>query len=144
MRIGIMCSLAFAKEVSEIRDELERAGHTVSLPFTVEHILDGKITVREIEEMKRKRIFAERAKRLDLIRWNWERMQNDDAVLVVNLEKNGTKNYIGANTFLEIGFAHVLKKKIFLWCDLPDLDFYRDELVAMSPIALRQDIAKIE
>ena len=41
-------------------------------------------------------------------------MQGADAVLVLNYDKKGIKNYIGGNTLMEIGFAHVLNQKIFL------------------------------
>ena len=70
-------------------------------------------------------------------------MKNDDAILVVNLPKKGTRGYIGANTFLEIGFAHVLGMKIFTWDDLPTNDFYHDELLAMNPVVVHGDISLI-
>jgi len=44
----------------------------------------------------------------------YEIIKECDAILVLNLEKNKIKNYIGGNTFLEMGFAHVLNKKIYL------------------------------
>ena len=63
----------------------------------------------EIEEIK---IYQKNNN--DAIREFWRIMQGADAVLVLNIDKNGIKNYIGGNTFLEIGFAHVLDQKIFL------------------------------
>ena len=55
-------------------------------------------------------------------------IQKSDAILVLNLTKNGIENYIGGNTFLEMGFAHVLEKKIFVYNKLPDVG-YKDEIL---------------
>ena len=69
-------------------------------------------------------------------------IKESDAVLVVNVDKNDIKNYIGGNTLLEMGFAHVLNKKIFLLNNIPDIS-YKDELRAMQPIVLNNDLSKI-
>jgi predicted RNA-binding protein with PUA domain len=50
--------------------------------------------------------------------------------------------YIGGNSFLEVGFAHVLNKKIFLFNEIPDC-LFKDELIAMQPIILGEDLKKI-
>ncbi len=63
--------------------------------------------------------------------------------LAVNIDKKGIKNYIGGNTFLEMGFAHVLDKKIFLLNEIPDIS-YKDEIKAMQPIILNGDLSKIK
>jgi hypothetical protein len=63
-------------------------------------------------------------------------------VLVLNMEKKGIKNYIGGNVFLEMGFAHVLNKKIYLYNDIPE-SLFKDEIIAMQPTVLNGDILKI-
>jgi len=50
--------------------------------------------------------------------------------LVVNPDKNNVANYIGGNVFLEMGYAHILKKKIFLYNDIPAMP-YADETRSM-------------
>lgn len=139
-----MCSIDFAHEVGDIKKKLEKAGHDVSIPFTVADILAGKLTVEDIKKMREDGTFSDRTKKLDLIRWNWDRMQDCDAILVVNLEKKGINNYIGANTFLEIGFAHVLKRKILFWVGMPDMPYHKDEIEAMSPVILNQNLDLIQ
>jgi hypothetical protein len=64
--------------------------------------------------------------------------------LVLNFDKNGIKNYIGANTFLEIWFAHVHHKKIFLLNDFPDQPYIHDEIHAMEPIVINNDLTLIK
>lgn len=79
----------------------------------------------------------------DAIREFWLKMQNLDAVLVLNLERKGIPNYIGGNTLMEIGFAHVLDQKIFLYNPIPEIDFYKSEIEAVKPVILNGDLTKI-
>ncbi len=140
MKIAIMCSLAFSKEAGQIKEQLEKKGHKVSLPFSVVKVLSGEMTMEEIFKMKSDGSINDYTRKKDLIRWNWERMKKDEAILVVNLERKGIKNYIGGNTFLEIGFAHILKKKIFLWNDIPEIEYYSDEIKVINPVIVNQDV----
>lgn len=55
-------------------------------------------------------------------------------VLVVNTEKKGLRNYIGANAFAEIAVAFNARKRIYLLEDIYDV--YADELIAWSAIPL--------
>lgn len=70
-------------------------------------------------------------------------MQGADAILVAKYDKHGVANYIGGNTFLEMGFAHVLNQKIFVLNPLPDMPYYSTEIVAMNPVVINGDLAKI-
>jgi len=63
-------------------------------------------------------------------------------VLVANVERKGVKGYIGGNSFLEMGFAFVLNKPIYLLHEIPDIN-YKDEIEAMIPIILNGDFLKI-
>lgn len=80
---------------------------------------------------------------LDAIREFWNDMQEVDAVLALNLDRKGIANYLGGNTFLELGFAYVLNKKIFLYNPIPDIHFYDTEIIAMKPIIINGDLTKI-
>ena len=77
-----------------------------------------------------------------MIKRYYKIIQNSDAVLVLNFDKNGIKNYIGGNTFLEMGFAYVLNKPIYLVNPIPDM-IYTDEIKAMQPKILNGDLGKI-
>jgi len=54
--------------------------------------------------------------------------QKTYGILVMNLDKHGLPDYIGANTFAEIAVAFAHYKPIFLFQGMPDL--YQDELNA--------------
>jgi predicted RNA-binding protein with PUA domain len=78
----------------------------------------------------------------DLIRKYFEKIKNCDAVLIFNMEKKSIAGYVGGNTFLEMGFAHVLNKKVFFLNSIPEVS-YKDEIIAMQPIILNGDFKKI-
>jgi nucleoside 2-deoxyribosyltransferase len=76
----------------------------------------------------------------DAIRKFWEIIKKSDAILVLNYDRKGIRNYIGGNTLMEIGFAHVLNKPIFLMNPIPDIEYYRSEIEAVSPVILEQNL----
>lgn len=105
--------------------------------------MDGELTMDEFKKEKEVNGDASFRKiQYDVIRRYYEIIKNSDAIMVLNLDKNGIKNYIGGNTFLEIGFAYVLGKKIFLMNPIPEMG-YKDEVMAMQPIILNGDLNKI-
>jgi hypothetical protein len=72
-----------------------------------------------------------------------KRIENSDAILVLNFDKDKRKGYIGGNTFLEMGIAYYLGKKIFVWKN-PSKDlFYFEEIEALNPIIINEDLGKI-
>ena len=137
MKIGIIGSMQYTEQMIKARDELIAIGHDAYLTDLHEGFI-GK-TDEEKEELK---IFQKNKK--DAIRQFWNMMQGGDAVLVMNLDKHNISNYIGGNTFLEIGFAHVLNQKIFLLNPIPDIPYYKTEIEAMSPVVLNGDLTQIK
>ncbi len=136
MKIGVIGSMQFTEKMLEVRDSLIRSGHdafvtTLSTPFV------GK------SDEEKERIKIHQKNNMDAIREFWRLMQGADAVLCVNYDKHGVKNYIGGNTFLELGFAHVLNQKIFLLNPVPDMPYYKTEIEAMAPIVINGDFKKI-
>lgn len=132
MKIAICGSMTFAKEMLETERELKHLGHEVAVPLHANQYAEGEIKI----ENKWEKIEH------DLIR-NWfEVIKNSDAVLLLNYSKNGVDNYVGGNGLIEVAFAHVLHKKIFLLNPVPELS-YKDELEAMSPVILSGDLTHL-
>lgn len=142
MNIAICGSLDFAHEIRELADRLEARGFTVEIPPTARAVLDGKASLEEIKAEKAGGTFSQRAIKNDAIRRYWKIIQQTDAILVANYDKKGIVGYIGGNTFLEMGFAHVLDKPIYLLNNIPDM-LYRDEMLAMQPTIIHGDVSKI-
>jgi len=136
MKIVICGSMTASKEMVEVEKKLRALGHEIVLPeFTHEYAIMDTIDKMHTESARNKVEY-------DLIRGYFEKIKSSDAILIVNVEKKEIKGYIGGNSFLEMGFAFVLNKPIYLLHEIPDVG-YRDEIEAMSPIILSGDFSKI-
>lgn len=143
MKITICGSIMFTYEIKKIADKLHELGHTFNIPYTSEKILAGDLSLEEFKTEKKKNGDHSFRKMNDnVIKRYYDLISVSDAILVANITKNQIKNYIGGNTFLEIGFAYVLGKKIYLLNNIPDM-LYTDEIKAMQPIILNNDFNKI-
>ena len=142
MEIAICASLDFTNEIEDIANKLKNRGFKITIPLTSELILKKKVSLEKIKQEKADSLLFKRAIRINAIKRNFERIKNADAILVLNLDKNSIKNHIGGNTFLEIGFAYILSKKIFLLNPVPEM-IYTDEIKTMQPIVLKGDLSLI-
>lgn len=87
---------------------------------------------------------SERAKTKSiLIRNHVEKIAESDAVLIFNPTLDDRVNYIGANSFLEMGFAFAFGKSIYLLTNIPDQP-NTDEIVGMLPICLDRDLTRLK
>lgn len=134
MKIAICGSMSFVKEMINIKDQLEKMGHICFIPEGADDYVAG--TVKKLggtEGAKRKIVN-------NLIKRHYNLINDSDAILVLNYDKNGFKNYVGGNSFLEIGFAHILDKKIFLMNEIPDTEIIKQEIEAVQPIILNGNL----
>lgn len=136
MRIVICGSMKLSKKMLEAKNELLKFGHDITLPRHTEEYAIMNTSDHIHNESAKNKINH------DLIRDYYKKIADSDAILVVNCDLNGISNYIGGNSFLEMGFAHVLNKKIYLLNNIPDSSF-KDEIIAMQPIILNGEISKI-
>ncbi len=137
VKITICGSMSFAHEMQDVATKLQEQGHQVYLPEgTLAYASLGAdlAAIAEDAALKRKK---------DLIRRHHALIRDSDAILVVNQDRGGIKNYLGANSFLEIGFAHVLHKKIFLLNAVPEIAFCRPEIEAMQPTVIYGDLSRV-
>ena len=136
MKIGIIGSMQYTEKILEARDELIKRGHNAFVTNLAEAFIgktDGEKEVIKIQQKNNQ----------DAIREFWSLMQGADAVLVMNFDKHGIKNYIGGNTLMEIGFAHVLNQKIFLYNPIPEIPYYKSEIEAVKPTIINGDFSLI-
>ncbi len=133
MKVLLICSKAFYDRLSPIKDSLESAGHEVYMPNCWDH--------PETEAMYRG-TSEHSAWKASMFKKSEETIKNMDAVLVLNYDKNGYKNYIGGATFLEIYDAFRMNKKIFFMNDLPE-GMLHDELIGFSPIVIYGDLSRL-
>lgn len=128
--------MQFTDKMLEVREQLRELGHDAFIT-DLHKTMVGK-TDEEIEKIKLHQKYN-----MDAIREFWNMMQGADAVLVLNYDKNNIQNYIGGNTLMEIGFAHVLNQKIFMLNSIPEMSYCKSEIEAVKPIILNGDFSKI-
>lgn len=129
--------MQFHQKMVEIKKELESRGITVMVPKSIELMSTIGYVHPTIDEAK-----VEAKIEHDFIREHFRKIEKADAILVLNYDKRGIKNYIGGNTFLEIGLAYWLGKTIYLLNPIPEMD-YSVEMQAMQPNILDGDITKL-
>ncbi len=141
MKIVICGSSTFKEKMLEYRDLLSRLGHEPIVHPDYEAFVKGEkmeiwsqVTKGEHHKVKRSQGY---------IKWYYNAIYNSDAILVLNFDKRGIKNYVGGNTLMEIGFAYVNDKKVFLLNDIPEEVPYVDEIKAIVDFVLGGDLSKI-
>ncbi len=145
MKITICSSAFFTKEVYETKLKLEKMGHEVLVyPENVD--VDGKrVHISEYYKMRKNNLTNYLLKiKKDLINAHIKKIEKSDAILVLNLDKDGKEGYIGGNTFLEMGIAHYLNKKIFLWKKPSEKLPYFEEVMSLNPTIIDEDLKKIK
>jgi hypothetical protein len=107
-------------------------GHTITLPNSYDN------PGRE-EEMKLLSADEHAKWKASMLRLQKQKVADADAILVLNFEKNGQRNYIGGATFIEMYIAFDLHRPIFLYNDIPESGF-KDEILAFEPVVIAGDL----
>ena len=101
--------MKFFDEIRVLKNQLELLGLNALFPAEEGTGIDyQKVTLEEQANIKSQ--FIDR---------HLNKIKRSDAILVANYDKKRVKNYIGANTFLEMASSYVLDKPIFLLNDIP-------------------------
>lgn len=136
MKILIICSKAFYKDIMPIKEKLEEMGHIIELPNSY----------YEPDVEKKSWELGEKAHsefKTRMFKMSRERIAKMDAVLTLNFDKNGLKNYIGGATFLELYEALMQNKKIYLYNEIPEGMLF-DEISGFSPIVINGDLSLVK
>ena len=125
MKILLICSKMFYGEIAPIKEKLESRGHIGEVPNTY-YEPDAERKSWELGAAAHSE-FKSR-----MFRMSADRIATMDAVLTLNFDKNGKKNYVGGATFLEIYESFMNNKKIFFYNPIPEGMLF-DEISAFSP-----------
>lgn len=136
MKIALCHSMHFAEEAKRIGDELTHLGHTPYMSVDVNEYAGKSDEEKEATKLRFKYDTS-------ILKDYFDVIASADAILVLNYERHGIPYYIGGNTFLEMGTAYYLGKKIFLLNPIPDMPYYKTELIAMKPVVIEGDLGKI-
>ncbi len=132
MKIFICSSKHFYSKIAPIKEALESAGHIITLPNSYDYPMKE-------EEMRKLSAQKHQEWKGSMLRLQKEKVSANDAILVLNFEKNGIKNYIGGATFLEMYDAFRLDKKIYLYSDIPE-GMLADEIIGFAPVLINGDL----
>lgn len=136
MKIFIICSKTFYGKIPQIKKVLEENGHIVTLPNCYNDPATEE-RYRNLGKEEHSKWKAEKLKHSTVV------IENNDAVLVLNLEKNGVQNYIGGATFLEMYDAFRLNKKMFLYNDVPE-GILKDEIAGFNSVVINGDLSRVK
>jgi|SRR3989344_3498474 len=141
MKIYVLGSNHFMKEMVDSKNKLRELGYDGWIHPIYESLVRGERPdhIRRWQSGEHAALKREN----DFFRVHYKNILSSDAILIVNLEKNGIQNYIGGNALIEMGEAYVNDKKIFLLGDIPKDSPYADEIEAMDPICLQGDLKNI-
>ncbi len=144
MKIYVLGSNSFVNEMVSTKNELIRLGYLGWIHQDYEDHVSGKVKAFPDASQYSSDENADFKRAHDYIRIHYKHILESDAIIIVNLEKKGVKNYIGGNCLMEMGMAYVNNIKIFLLNDIPVDAAYVDEIKAMDPICLYGDLKNIE
>ena len=77
------------------------------------------------------------------MRNHFNKVVRSNAVLVVNLTKDGKEGYIGGNTLMEAAIGFYFKKPIFILNKVPKSYPFYEEILGMQPVFIEGDLTKI-
>jgi len=135
MKITICGSSEFVEDMKKAADYLSTKGHIVFLPEPLISETDylKENTKEKLLEMKP--VFTQN---------HFKKIENSDAILIINHKRKGFEGYFGSNTLMEISVAFYLGKKIFILNPIQeDLPHY-EEIVGLNSIILNGDLTKIK
>jgi hypothetical protein len=137
MKVGVIGSMQYTEKMMGICDELRNLGHEAFMSkFAASFV--GK------DDKERERIKLEQKYQQDAIREDCKWVKNMDALVVANYDKHGISNYIGGNAFIEMAYAFILGKPLYLINPIPDMPYYGTEIIAMKPIVANGDLTKVQ
>lgn len=134
MKVFVCASKHCYKYLPEIIPQLEKLGHEITLPNSYDDPMQEE---RAKSDPEKHTAFKDQMFRLQI-----KKVENSDAILVVNEKKYDSENYIGGSVLLEIYEAWKQNKKIFLYNPIPN-NMLKDEIEGFNPIIINKDLAKI-
>lgn len=142
MKVYVLGSSHFMKEMVATKDRLCELGYDGWIHPDYEAFVRG-----EKQEILQRAFNGEHAaikRENNYLKVHYQHILDSDAIVFVNAEKKGRKNYIGGNVLIEMGQAYVNNKKMFLLYDLPLDSAYIEEIESMDPICLKGDLNNIK
>jgi len=127
--------MSFAKNMIDIESDLCKLGHKIFMPIDIKQaLIHTGIGMNQ-----------EHCDKFDVIMDHFKKIENSDAIIVLNYPKSNIKWYIWWSSLMEIWLAYYLGKKIFILYPLPSIEElkYVSEILHMKPQIINWDLSKI-
>ena len=140
--IAVVSSIAFYKQVINIKDQLKKLGFNPVVPkLALLMAQTGDFNLKShLSTFYSGNFIKGKTK---AIRDHFDEIAASDCLLVINLKKHGRESYIGPNVLMEMGLAFYLRKPIFIWKKVSKDNPFSDEISAMQPIFIQQKLTKL-
>ena len=134
MKITICGSCDFAESMKKAVDFLESRGIQCFAP-------EPLVTEESYQEENGRQKFL---KMKPVFTMNHsKKIENSDAVLILNEKKKGIDGYFGSNTLMELTIAFYLGKKIFFLNPIKEDHPHYEEVIGIDKVVLDGDLGKI-
>ncbi len=136
----ICASMSFSKEMLALQDKLKAFGHSVSVPCDVDLLLENPELIDDLDSDREHLIEN------NIMKKCFDLLAQSDAVLFLNLPKNGVDGYIGTSSLMEMGLAYFLEKKIYLMYPHPNPNDQRwaHEVASFQPCILNGELGALQ
>jgi hypothetical protein len=132
MRIVLCGSMSAMPTMEQLQDELATDGIDALVPRPDSHYATH-LTSAVAAQVKRKASYEHIRKIKD---------SKTRGILVVNIDREGVRDYIGPNSFAEIVIAFAEGREIYLFQGMPSI--YREELIAWGAQCLYGDLKALK
>lgn len=135
MKITICGSCTFVDKMGKAQKYLENKGIKVFVP-------DPLVTEEWYQENYGRNKF------LDMkpvwTQKHFKKIENSDAILILNHKKKGISGYFGSNTLMEFTVAYYLGKKIYLLNPIEEEHPHFEELIGIDVVVLYGNLDNIK
>jgi hypothetical protein len=141
--ITICSSASHYKELLKIEEELKKLGFKTKIPTTARVMQKtNNFDVKFYKTWyKNKKDYK---KKTSFMLMHFSKIINSNLVLIVNMDKNGIKGYIGGNVLMEMAIAFHYKKQIFIYNNISEDLPIKEEVYGLRPIFINGNLEKIK
>lgn len=143
MTITLCSSVSFYETVLEVEKKLKKQGHKVLIPHTAK-IMQQSNNFNRDDYSPWLQNPNDYTKKRELMDKHFAKVQEGDAILVINNQKNNINGYIGGNVLMEMTVAYFLKKPIYILNQIDEALPIKEEIYGVNPIFLNGDVKKIK
>ncbi len=142
-KLAICASAAVYDRAIPLSDQVAELGFEVILPATAQ-AMKSRGAANTEAAVDWSQIADKYEYKAELIRGHFDVITDADAVLVMNLEKDGKPDYIGGNVLMEMTLAFYLHKPIYVYGSVPKDSPLIDEILGMQPIFLNSSLDRLQ